>query len=234
VTLLGISLGAGLGMAVGLALTTTPPRGYLNPAVTMMLWGMGKLDAGRAMSLMGVQLLGAAVAGGMIRFMLGNNQLVMDFAHLGTPHVRYHAFGAPGMTAGVVIYGILIELAFTFLLLLMIYVAYIRVPKTTGAQSTWLAPLWIGAIMTVITLAGARLTGAAANPARWFGTVIWESTVSPLRLQNPYSDWAVFVIGPLVAAFAAQYAVPWLINQEKRHEHEHGAEKSAVAAGSSH
>jgi len=108
----------------------------------------------------------------------------------------------------------------------------VRVPKTTGQFSTWLAPLLIGATTTVITLAGFKLTGASANPARWFGTVIWESTVSPLRLQNPYTDWAAFIIGPLLAAFIAQYVVAWLIQKEKSHEHEHAAEKSAVAAGS--
>ncbi|MGE3803776.1 MAG: aquaporin [Gemmataceae bacterium] len=232
-SVLGIALAAGLSLAVGLAMTNTPPRGYLNPAVTMLLWGMGKLDGGRAMALMGVQFLGAAVAGGMLRFVLGNNQLVMDFAHLGTPHINYEAFGGAGLTAGVVFKGVMFELIFTFLLLLVVFVVSVRVPKTTGQVSGWLAPLYIGMTLTVITLAGFHLTGAAANPARWFGTVIWESTVSPLRMQRPYADWLAFVLGPFAASFAAQYVIGWLI-REKEHEHAHDTEKSAVAAGSSH
>ena len=39
--------------------------------------------------------------------------------------------------------------------------------------------------MVALVLAGFNLTGAAVNPARWFGTVVWEKTVPSLMRSRP-------------------------------------------------
>ena len=48
---------------------------------------------------------------------------------------------------------------------------------------------------------GYRLTGAALNPARWFGTVLWEAA-QPHRPATPgaFADMFVYVFGPVVGA----------------------------------
>ena len=47
----GIALGQGLILAALLALTVPVSGGYLNPAITLMLWVMGKLESPRAAGL---------------------------------------------------------------------------------------------------------------------------------------------------------------------------------------
>lgn len=230
-SLLNIAVAAGFGLGVGLVIAGIEPRGYLNPAVTMMLWGLGKLDAGKALSLMGVQFVGAAAAGGMIRFVLGNNQLALAFSHMGTPHVQPAIFGAAGVNGKVILLGILTELTLTFLLIMVVYVTLMKPAKKPHTTKARLAPFWVGLTMTLITLAGYQLTGGAANPARWFGAVVWESTITPLRMQNPYSDWLVFIIGPLAASIIGQYVINVLDKESAHHHHEHAtSEKSAVGA----
>src|SRR5438045_1336449 len=53
----GIALGQGLILAVLLALTAPITGGYLNPAITLMLWVFNRVDTARAAKLIGVQLL---------------------------------------------------------------------------------------------------------------------------------------------------------------------------------
>ena len=51
-----------------------------------------------------------------------------------------------------------------------------------------IAGLPIGLVLTFDILAGGPLTGAAMNPARWFG---------PALLSGTWTDWWVYLIGPI-------------------------------------
>ena len=59
------------------------------------------------------------------------------------------------------------------------------------------------AVPAAVTLAGYSLTGAATNPARWFGTVIWENSLPSLQSGNPFRDSPVYWIGPILGAILA-------------------------------
>ena len=65
-----------------------------------------------------------------------------------------------------------------------------------GPKWGWLA---VGLTQTALILVAQHLTGAAANPARWLGTVVWEWTLS----SNALLDHATYWIGPIIGALLA-------------------------------
>jgi MIP family channel proteins len=211
--LVGIALAYGLIYAVGLAATVHISGGFLNPAITLMLWVLKRMDGPKATGLIFVQLLGAAMAGGLIRFVFPEDVLVS--AYLGTPHLNLIAFGQLGLNPGpgTFLSGIGLELGLTFILSFVIFATMLdpRAPKVLGAWGSRLACLWTGLVVMACTLAGFGLTGAAANPARWFGPMIWEYTVQALKDQDPRRDHFVFWLGPFLGALLAGGAYQALI-----------------------
>ena len=55
-------------------------------------------------------------------------------------------------------------------------------------------------MLAAITVFALPLTGAAVNPARWLGTVLWEQTLPDAA--NPWGDTFVFLAGPILGALA--------------------------------
>ena len=78
----------------------------------------------------------------------------------------------------------LIEAVLTFFLVFVVYGTLI---DERGPFSK-IAGLPIGFVVTFGFLAGGPLTGAAMNPARWFG---------PALLSTTWTDWWVYLIGPI-------------------------------------
>jgi MIP family channel proteins len=191
----GIALAEGFILAVMLSATVNISGGYLNPAVTLMLWVYKRMDGVKASWLIGAQLLGAVLAGLCLRPLFTEN--VMMDAHLGTPHLNLEAFNATYPNFPTLLTGIGIETALTFILTFAIFGTMIdpRGPRLAG--------LGVGLALVANILMGYALTGAAVNPARWFGTVVWEMTVQQLQGQNPFRDHAVYWIGPIVGALLA-------------------------------
>ena len=205
--LLVIALVYGLVYAVALAVTLNFSEGFLNPAVTLMLWVYKRLDGGKAIVFILVQILGAVVAGGLIRFVFPNSVLVS--ASMGTTHLNYRVFGM-GDAAEVggwrLIPGITLEFGLTFILTFVIFGTIVdprgRRSLADGANRR-LATLWVGLALFVITLAGFWVTGAAVNPVRWFGTCIWEKTITALQTAGPFRDHVIYWFGPVAGALAA-------------------------------
>jgi aquaporin Z len=195
--LVGIALAQGLILAAALSVTLHISGGYLNPAVTLMLWSFNRLDTIKMAWYVGAQLVGAALAGFCLYNMFGDD--VLRACRLGTPHVNLQAFHSEDATWGVVLTGAGIELVLTFFLVLAIFGTLIdpHGPRTAG--------LAVGLTLAADTLMGFPLTGAATNPARWFGTVIWERLiqVSALDQVSPFADMFVYVAGPIVGALLA-------------------------------
>ncbi|HEV3260967.1 MAG TPA: aquaporin [Gemmataceae bacterium] len=211
-----VATAEGLVLAAALAVTVPLSGGYLNPAITLMLYVFKRFELGKTTGLIFVQLLGAAIAGALLRVCLTTRQDILTAAHLGTPHVNPDSFGVPGVglrlvPAGVILSGVGIELVLTFILTFVIFGTLIdpRAPRLLGPLGRWLSPLWVGLAMAALTLAGFYWTGAATNPARYFGTGIWELTVNPLT--SPLADHMAYWIGPIVGALLAGGAYMYLI-----------------------
>jgi glycerol uptake facilitator-like aquaporin len=216
--LVGIALVVGLSYAGLLAATVSLSGGFLNPAVTLALWVFHRLDTGRAIALAAVQFAGAAVGGLAVRGLLNLRTDAVIAARLGTPHLNLDAFGATRIGPAVLVQGMGIEAVLTFALVLVILAIYFD-PRTNqllgGFTRRW-ANVAVGLFLSTEVLAVGQLTGAATNPARWFGTVIWELTVPELDARRPLADHAVFWVGPTIGALLAGILYHYLILPAKR------------------
>lgn len=183
---LGMAVAQGLVWAVALALTAPVTGGYLNPALTLMLWLFNRVPTARAAWLIGAQLFGAVLAGLCIRFAFHDQ--VLQLAHYGAPHVNPLAY--PGLPQGSIWAGTGVEFVLTFFLALAIFGG--KDGSAAGPHGAWLA----GAVVAASVLVAYPLTGAALNPARWFGPVVWEFRHSATR--EPFRDAFVYVAGPVL------------------------------------
>jgi glycerol uptake facilitator protein len=186
--LVGIALTQGLIVAAALAVTVRLSGGFLNPAVTLMLWVFNRLDNKRTGLFLLAQLAGAVLAGGCLRFTFADD--VLKAARLGTPHLQPLAF--PDLATAAIIAGTAAELVLTFFLVFAIF------GMSTEGSDPSRAALPAGLVLVAGALVLGPLTGAAANPARWLGTVVWEQMLG----GSPWNDTFVYLAGPILGALA--------------------------------
>jgi len=175
--LVGIALAHGLALAVLVSALGAVSGGHFNPAVTFGVWITGRIEVARAGMYVVAQLIGGLLAGLALR--LVSPESSWEPVALGTPAV------GEGITVGA---AIAIEAILTMVLLVAVFGTAVdpRAPKIGG--------LAIGLAVAADIFMGGPLTGAAMNPARWFGPAVASGT---------YDDWYVWWIGPLVGAAIA-------------------------------
>ena len=174
--LLGVALAHGLALAVLVSALGAVSGGHFNPAVTFGVWIMGRITPMRALLYVVAQLVGGLAAGLALKIVFPD---AWQASNIGTP-----ALGA-GITPAI---GIGIEAVLTAFLVLAVMGTAVdaRAPKIGG--------LAIGLAVAADILVGGPLTGAAMNPARWFG---------PAVAAGAYADWYVWWIGPAIGAAVA-------------------------------
>jgi aquaporin Z len=174
--LLGVAFAHGLALAVLVSALGAVSGAHFNPAVTVAVWIMGKITPLRAGLYVVAQLIGALAAGLALKLVFAD---AWQASNIGTP-----ALGS-GITPVV---GIAVEAVLTALLVLVVIGTAVdpRAPKIGG--------LAIGLAVAADILVGGPLTGAAMNPARWFG---------PAVAAGAYADWYVWWIGPVIGAGVA-------------------------------
>jgi MIP family channel proteins len=187
--LLGVALAHGLVLAVLVSAFGAVSGGHFNPAVTLAAWIMGKIPASLATMYVGVQLIGAAVAGFALRSIFP------------TEAWQPSAIGTPALGAGISpMTGIAVEAILTSLLVFVVIGTAMdgRGPKIGG--------LAIGLAVAADILVGGPLTGAAMNPARWFG---------PAVAAGAYANWYVWWIGPAIGAAAAALIYRFTLTEQR-------------------
>jgi MIP family channel proteins len=228
-----IALSAGFAYAGALAATLHVSGGYLNPAITIALWVFKRLPGVKTLVLIFVQLLGSALAGLALRLVLPYQESVFNVTRLGAPHLHLEVFNAPRVTMGPLLQGIAIELVLTFVLVFAIFGLMFdpRAPRWFGTWGGRLIALWLGLLLIAGTIVGGPLTGAAANPARWFGPVLAEATVPSLSLgdTSAWADNAVYWIGPVAGALIAGWLYTALILPPEE-ELNRGSQPTSIAA----
>lgn len=177
--LTGVALAHGLVLAIMVSVTAHLSGGLVNPAVTIALWTTGKLPTIRTIVLIAAQLVGAAIGAFLLKALVPSE--LFDAGGAGAP-----ALG-PGIAAGK---GILIEAVTTFFLVFAVFGTAVddRGPfsKTAG--------LTIGLVLAFDIMAVGPYTGAAMNPARWFG---------PALAGGLWDDWYVWIVGPVAGGIIA-------------------------------
>jgi aquaporin Z len=178
--LLGVAIAHGLVIAVMASAVGHISGGHFNPAVTFAFLLTRRIAPALAGIYVAAQLLGAVAAA------LALNVIFPDAADLdaGVPVVS-DAIGAGS--------GLLMEAILTFFLVWVIFAS----AADEGGSFKSIAGLAIGFAITFDILAGGLLTGAAMNPARALG---------PELVQNVWSDFWVYIVGPLAGAAAAGLA----------------------------
>jgi aquaporin Z len=172
--LLAVALAHGLALAIAVSSFGAISGGHFNPAVTLALAIARKHPWARVLTYWGAQLIGALLAGLVLRIVFEPYLAAANATHLGTPTV------APAVGAGL---AIVIEATLTLFLVWTVFGTAVSpdAPKIGG--------FGIGLIVAADILIGGPLTGAAMNPARHFG---------PAIVSGYLDGWYVYWIGPLV------------------------------------
>jgi aquaporin Z len=175
--LLGIAAAHGLALAVAVSATMNVSGGHLNPAVTLGLWSVGRVDARRAGLYILAQLLGAVVAALAVRYSFP--EMAAINSQLGTPRLADAVFQTKG---------IVVEAILTFLL------AFAVMGTAVDPRAPRIGGFGIGLAVMFDILAGGNITGAAMNPARAFG---------PALVSGTWTAQIVYWLGPILGAVVA-------------------------------
>jgi len=177
VGLIGIALAHGLILSVMISALGGVSGGHFNPAVTIGFLVTKKQEVGAGISYIISQLIGATVAGLLLRIIFAPD--VWQKAHLGTPML------GDGVSFGT---GILVEIVLTFFLVTAIWGTAVddRKPDVGGFA--------IGLTIAANILMAGPLTGASMNPARTFG---------PALAGGGFDNHLVYWIGPIIGAVIA-------------------------------
>jgi len=179
INIVAVALAHGLALAVVIAALGRFSGGYMNPAVTFAMALTGRFGPGRAAACMVAQLLGAAVAGAALAE-------VYPAAVAGAPAW----LGLPGIAENLGSgQATLLEMIMTFVLVLVVFGTAV---DPAGPRN--LAPFAIGLTLTAAIVVGGPLTGAALNPARYFG---------PAMATGRWANWYVYLVGPLLGGAVA-------------------------------
>lgn len=200
----GVALAEGLTYAVALTVAFYVSAGCLNPALTVMLWVFRRIENRQAAALIGVQLLGAALAGLLVRLTFATD--VLREAQLGAPYLKTF-LGPEGrsLDIGSLVSGTGVE----FLLAVVVTLAVLaslfdpRAPRMGGVLA--------GLGQAAAILFAANLTAGSGNPARWFGTVVWERTLGAERTVPLTAQALVYAGGPVLGALAAAFLYHLLV-----------------------
>ena len=175
--LTGIALAHGLAIAVMASATGAVSGGHLNPAVTISLWCVKKIDSTAALRYVIAQCLGAIFAAFLIK--LAVPAAVLSAISMGTP----------GVGAGsTVTMALVTEIVLTFFLVFVVYGTAVdaRAPKCGG--------LFIGLTVALDILMGGPISGAAMNPARYIG---------PALLGGGFQNGWIYFVGPILGGILA-------------------------------
>ena len=172
--LVAVAFAHGLALAIAVSAFGAISGGHFNPAVTFALAIARKHPWSRVLTYWAAQLIGAVLAGLVLRVFFEPFLAAATATHLGTPTVN------PAVSPALAIF---IEAVLTLFLVWTVF------GTAVSPNAPRIAGFGIGLIVTADILIGGPLTGAAMNPARHFG---------PAVVSNYLDSWYVYWIGPLI------------------------------------
>lgn len=185
---LGVSIAFGLSLMIA-AYAVGPISGcHINPAVTIGLVVMRKVEAAKMGAYIGGQLIGAVVGGGVIYLIselkdgdpIDNTGILATNGYTSDFQDGAAAFAGLGPTA-------IAEIVFTGLLV------FVVLSTTSKKFAPGMVGLHVGGALMLIHLATIPIDNTSVNPARSFGVAVFEGGDALTQL------WA-FVVFPIVGA----------------------------------
>jgi MIP family channel proteins len=192
--LVPVAFAHGLALAIAVSSFGAISGGHFNPAVTLGLAIARKHPWPRVLTYWAAQLIGALLAGLVLRLFFEPFLAAATATHLGTPTVN------PAVSSGL---AIVIEAILTLFLVWTVFGTMVspNAPRIAG--------FGIGLIVTADILIGGPLTGAAMNPARWFG---------PAVASGYLDNWYVYWIGPFIGAALAGLSYRYVFGPSEERE----------------
>jgi aquaporin Z len=191
--LVAIALAHGLAIAIMVSLMAHISGGVFNPAIQIALWVTGKMPSTRSVVYILAQLAGGAAAAYVLKYMAPTSLFDAPTVNGGVPAV------ASNIAVGK---AVVIEALLTFFLVWAVFATAVddRGPfaKTGGFT--------IGLVITIDIFAAGAYTGAAMNPARWFG---------PALATNTWTNWWVWIVGPIAGGIIAGVAYWYLFLRDR-------------------
>ncbi|HEV2009451.1 MAG TPA: aquaporin [Candidatus Limnocylindria bacterium] len=192
--LLAIAFAHGLVLAIAVSTFGSISGGHFNPAVTLGLAIARKHPWSRVLTYWAAQLIGALLAGLALRLIFEPFLAAATQTHYGTTTVN------PAIGPGLAIF---IEAVLT------LFVVWTVFGTAVSPDAPKIAGFGIGLIVAADILIGGPLTGAAMNPARWFG---------PAIVSGYLDNWYVYWIGPLIGAALAGLSYRYVFGPPEERE----------------
>ena len=181
VGLVGVALAHAVALAIGVSFAMPISGGHLNPAVTLGLMSVGKVDLRTGAVHLAAQVVAALLSALAL-------QAFFPEAIAGVV-----AYGTPQLSLNVSLFqGIGLEALMTFFLMSAVF------GTVVSANAPRIGGFGVGLTLVFLILGGGPLTGAAMNPARALGPAIAAGT---------WTGQAVYWIGPILGAVLA--SVVW-------------------------
>jgi MIP family channel proteins len=170
------------GLAIGLCVMAAGhvSGGHFNPAITIAMIATKRISPNEGIVYIISQLLGATAATILIALAIPSS--LREGAHLGIPAVGANFSAGNALIA---------EIVATFFLVFVVF--GVAVDQRSAKAVSGLA---IGLTITMDILGIGSISGAAMNPARWFG---------PALIDTNLSDFWVWIVGPVVGALLAAF-----------------------------
>ena len=182
---LGIAFAFGLAV-VAMAYAIGPVSGaHVNPAVTLGVWGAGRMSSKDAIGYIIFQFIGAIIGAAALLLIASNRLRGYD--------VEIDGLGCNGWgpTYGEG-YGILAAVLFEFIATFI----FVKVILKSTEKPLEVAGLIIGLTLVVIHIVGLQITGVSVNPARSFGPALFVGGTALSQV------W-LFLVVPAVAGLVA-------------------------------
>jgi MIP family channel proteins len=195
---LAVALAFGLALVAVVAAIGHVSGGHVNPAVTIGQASIGQFPWAQVPLYIAAQLAGALLAALAVWLCFGDPG--RDDAALGATAL------AQDVSAG---RGLLVEALITFVLVFVVGL----VASDPRIPSSQIASIAVGFALAAGVFVGGPLTGGGVNPARALG---------PMIVAGELGDAWVYIVGPilggLVAAFAAKYALRGFQMEQEKEE----------------
>lgn len=180
----GVSLAFGLAVMTAAVALGPISGGHFNPAISIGLAVAGRFRAAALPGYVLAQVLGATAAIAFLTFIAGKGIT-------GAGAVAANGFGqhSPGQ------YGMAVALACEFAMTLVFVLVVLGATARRAAAA--IAPLAIGACLTLIHLVSIPVTNTSVNPARSTGAALFAPEWALMQL---WAFWLAPIAGGIVAA----------------------------------
>jgi aquaporin Z len=196
----GIALAFGFSLLIA-AYVVGPVSGcHINPAVTLGLALMRKIEAALVPVYVVAQLVGAAIGGGLI-FAIANGRDGFSASDTGFATNGWADRSPDGYNFGAMV---VVEIVFTAMLV------FVVIGTTSKKFTTAQGGLVAGFTLTLIHLVTIPVDNTSVNPARSFGAVLWSGN------SDAWEQFWAFIVFPLVGAVVG--VLIWLAMDDSRLE----------------